>query len=240
MTMQVTDRCESLKKCQEGLGYSFKDVTLLERALVHTSCRLEYNGSNERLEFLGDAILGMVISEHLYKTFPGCPEGELTRIKSVVVSQALLAKVGKRLKLGHYITVGKGLSDRQSFPRSLIANVFEAIIAAIYLDRGLQATHDFILTHLGEEIKLVSKDEHEKNYKSLLQQYCQKHLTTTPHYKVIKQEGPDHGKTFEVMVVIKDEEYGRGKGNSKKEAEQSAAKAALQAVGKGNPAEDSL
>ncbi|MFQ5957435.1 MAG: ribonuclease III family protein, partial [Candidatus Brocadiales bacterium] len=111
-------RIESLKKCQEDLKYSFKDIPLLEKALIHTSCKLEYNSSNERLEFFGDAILGMVISKHLYDTFPELSEGELTRIKSVVVSQPILAKAGSTLKLGQYITVGKGLHNKHGFPKS--------------------------------------------------------------------------------------------------------------------------
>ncbi|HHT9131056.1 MAG TPA: ribonuclease III [Candidatus Tripitaka californicus] len=214
-----------LQKCQIALGYTFKDVSFLESALIHTSCKLEYNGSNERLEFMGDAILGMVISEHLYKAFPEYCEGELTRIKSVVVSQTILARVGDRLNLGEYVVVGKGLPERKSFPRSLIANVFEAIIAAIYLDGGLSAAKDFVVSQLGEEIARVCHSEHEGNYKSLLQQHCQKHLGTTPHYRLIHQHGPEHGKTFEVAVIIKDAEYRHGKGKSKKQAEQLAAEA---------------
>ena len=213
------------QKCQTALGYTFKDVSFLESALIHTSCKLEYNGSNERLEFMGDAILGMVISEHLYKAFPEYCEGELTRIKSVVVSQTILARVGDRLNLGEYVVVGKGLPERKNFPRSLIANVFEAIISAIYLDGGLSAVRDFVVSQLGEEIARVCHSEHEGNYKSLLQQHCQKHLGTTPHYRLIHQHGPEHGKTFEVAVIIKDTEYCHGKGKSKKQAEQLAAEA---------------
>lgn len=223
MKTRQANRREILKKFQEELKYTFKDVSLLEKALVHTSCKLEYNGSNERMEFLGDAVLGVIISGYLYDTFPEFSEGELTRIKSVVVSQPILARAGNRLGLGKYVTVGKGLHSKHGFPKSIIANVFEAVIAAIYIDGGISAAGDFVLTHLAEEIELTSRDEHAKNYKSLLQQYCQKYLNTTPQYKLIGQHGPDHGKTFEVMVVIKDNTYGQGKGKSKKEAEQLAA-----------------
>lgn len=227
MKAQETNKTENLKKCQKELKYTFKDTSLLEKALIHTSCKLEYNDSNERMEFLGDAILGMIISGYLYDTFPEFSEGELTRIKSVVVSQPILAKTAKRLKLHRYVTVGKGLHNKNGFPRSIIANVFEAIIAAIYLDGGTKAAGDFVLTHLREEIEPVSKDEHTGNYKSQLQQYCQKHLNTTPQYRLTGQHGPDHGKTFEIVVVIKDNAYGCGKGMSKKEAEQLAAKETL-------------
>ncbi len=219
-----------LQKCQVDLGYTFKDISLLERALIHTSCKLEYNGSNERLEFLGDAVLGMVVSEYLYKVFPEYCEGELTRIKSVVVSQAALARAGDKLNMGEYVVVGKGLPERKSFPRSLIANVFEAGVAAIYMDGGLKAARDFVLAQLGDEITRVCHSEHEGNYKSLLQQYCQRHLGTTPYYKLIHQHGPEHGKTFEVAVIINDTEYCHGKGKSKKQAEQLAAEATYRSL----------
>ncbi len=221
---------DELQRCQADIGYAFRDISLLHKALIHTSCRIEYDGSNERLEFLGDAILGMVISEHLYNTFPTCCEGELTRIKSVVVSQAILAKVGDTLNLREYVVVGKGLPERKNFPRSLIANVFEAVVAAIYLDRGLEVTRGFVVSHLKDEIERVRNSEHEGNYKSLLQQHCQKHLGTTPYYKLINQHGPEHGKTFEVAVVIKDIEYSHGKGKSKKQAEQLAAEATYRSL----------
>ncbi|MFQ5861998.1 MAG: ribonuclease III [Candidatus Brocadiales bacterium] len=230
MKTQGASRTDSLEQCQKDLKYSFKDTFLLKRALIHTSCKLEYNGSNERLEFLGDAVLGMIISGHLYDTFPELSEGELTRIKSVVVSQPILAKAGNKLRLGQYITVGKGLHNKNTFPKSIIADVFEAIIAAIYIDGGINTARDFVLTHLLEEIQLASKDEHESNYKSLLQQHCQRRLNTTPQYKLIRQHGPDHGKTFVVVVVINDTSYGQGKGKSKKEAEQLAAKETLNAI----------
>jgi ribonuclease-3 len=228
MRLQESDfhsSLDRLQRCQTELGYTFKDVSLLDRALIHTSCKLEYNGSNERLEFLGDAILGVVISEHLYKTFPEYCEGELTKIRSVVVSQAILARAGDRLNLREHVVVGKGLPERKHFPRSLIANVFEAIVAAIYLDGGLKVAREFVLSNLGEEITRVCQSEHEGNYKSLLQQHCQKHLGVTPHYKLIHQQGPEHGKTFEVAVIIKEAEYCHGKGKSKKQAEQLAAEA---------------
>lgn len=230
MKTQQASRKEILEKWQEELKYTFKNVSLLENALIHTSCKLEYNSSNERMEFLGDAVLGVIISSYLYNTFPEFNEGELTRIKSVVVSQPILAEAGNRLGLGKYITVGKGLHSKHGFPRSIIANVFEAIIAAIYLDGGIYAAGDFVLAQLSEEIELTSRDEHARNYKSLLQQYCQKYLNTTPQYKLIGQHGPDHGKTFEVMVVIKDSAYGQGKGKNKKEAEQLAAEETLNAL----------
>lgn len=221
---------EKLADCQKQIGYNFKDIKLLVKALTHTSCKADFNFSNERLEFLGDAILGMVISEYLFKTFPDYYEGELTKIKSVIVSQSTLAKIGFSLNLENYMTVGKGLIRKMTFPRSLLANAFEAIVAAIYLDSNLDTVRGFILNNLHDEIGIVSKDEHNKNYKSLLQQCCQKEFGYTPMYKVVQQHGPDHVKVFQVAVVINNVEYGTGWGKSKKEAAQRAAFHTLKAI----------
>ncbi|MDR4508902.1 MAG: ribonuclease III [Candidatus Brocadiaceae bacterium] len=218
---------EKLDECQQTLGYFFTDALLLQKALTHTSCRLENNFSNERLEFLGDAILGMIISDNLYKTLPHYSEGELTKIKSVVVSQTTLSKVALEANLKDFLSVGRGLNDQNFLPKSLLANVFEALIAAIYLDGGLKEAYRFTLKYLKKEIDIVCRNQHEKNYKSILQQYSQKEYGVTPSYRIVQQVGPDHGKSFEVVVLIKNNEYGKGWGKSKKEAEQSAAKETL-------------
>lgn len=232
MILQTNSRIEpeKLSECQSTIGYSFNDTFVLEKALTHTSCKLENNYSNERLEFLGDAILGMIISDYLYRTLPQCSEGELTKIKSVVVSQTTLARVSMEIPLKDFLSVGRGLNDRNFLPKSLLANVFEAVVAAIYLDGGLEPAYNFTIRYLKKEIDIVCKDQHEKNYKSILQQYSQKEYGVTPSYRVLQQIGPDHGKSFEVSVLIKDNEYGRGWGKSKKEAEQSAAKEALKII----------
>lgn len=218
---------EKLNECQFAIGYFFNNTEVLEKALTHTSCKLENSFSNERLEFLGDAILGMIISDYLYKTLSDCSEGELTKIKSVVVSQSTLAKVSSEVQLKDFLIVGRGLNDRNFLPKSLLANVFEAVIAAIYLDGGLESAYNFTVKHLKKEVDIVCKDQHEKNYKSILQQHSQKEYGATPCYQVLQQIGPDHGKSFEISVVIKGNEYGRGWGKSKKEAEQYAAKETL-------------
>ncbi len=218
---------EKLCECQLIIGYFFNSAGVLEKALTHTSCKLENNFSNEQLEFLGDAILGMIISDYLYKTFPQYSEGELTKIKSVVVSQTTLAKVSIEARLKDFLSVGRGLNDRNFLPKSLLANVFEAVIAAIYLDGGLEPAYNFTIKYLQKEIDIVCKNQHEKNYKSILQQYSQKEYGVTPSYRVLQQIGPDHGKSFEVIVLIKSNEYGRGWGKSKKEAEQFSAKETL-------------
>jgi ribonuclease III len=221
---------KKLEDCQQGLGYSFKDTKLLENALTHTSFKTPYNPSNERLEFLGDAILGMVISEYLFKKFPDYAEGKLTKIKSVVVSSATLAKIGIEMNLKRHVSVGKGLTTSSSLPKSLIANVFEAIIAAIYIDGGLNTVYDFILKKLKKEIDVVCNNKHEKNYKSILQHFCQKQRGHIPKYKIIKQTGPDHKKTFEVITMIDNVEYCTGLGNNRKNAEQIAARKTLESL----------
>lgn len=225
--VELTDK---LKDCQEKIGYFFKNINLLENALTHTSFKTPYNPSNERLEFLGDAILGMVISEYLFKKFSSYSEGDLTKIKSVVVSRATLAKIGTEMELKKHISVGKGLQTTSAFPKSLLANVFEAIIAAIYIDEGLEAAYDFIIKKLRKEINKVCNNQHEKNYKSILQHFCQKQHGHAPKYKVIKQTGPDHKKTFEVTAVINNVGYCTGSGNNKKEAEQVAARKTLESL----------
>jgi ribonuclease-3 len=225
-----TEIMKKLKDCQQTLGYSFKNIKLLENALTHTSFKTPYNPSNERLEFLGDAILGMVISEYLFKKFPNYSEGKLTKIKSVVVSSVTLAKIGIEMDLKRHVSVGKGLTTGSSLPKSLIANVFEAIIAAIYIDGGLKAVFDFILKHLDSEIDIVCNNKHEKNYKSILQHFCQKEQGHIPKYKIIKQSGPDHKKTFEVVTLINNVEHCTGLGNNRKNAEQIAARKTLESL----------
>jgi ribonuclease-3 len=172
----------------------------------------------------------MVISEYLFKKFPDYAEGKLTKIKSVVVSSATLAKIGTEMDLKRHVSVGKGLTTSSSLPKSLIANVFEAIIAAVYIDRGLKAAYDFIVTQLSKEIDIVCNNKHEKNYKSILQHFCQKQRGHIPKYKIINQRGPDHKKIFEVITTINNVEYCTGQGNNRKNAEQIAARKTLESL----------
>ncbi|MBM4084310.1 MAG: ribonuclease III, partial [Planctomycetes bacterium] len=218
---------DPLQRCQELLGYSFRDPALLEIALTHSSSRTDQRPSNERLEFLGDAILGMAVSEYLFNAYPDEQEGEMTKIKSHVVSQSALVKICRRIGLRDFMLVGKGLSVKRPLPPSLLANLFEAVIAAIYLDGGLAAANKFILDHLKDEIEICRRNQHEQNFKSLLQQFSQQRLSLTPGYRVLREEGPDHVKTFHVISVINGKEFGSGWGRSKKEAEQRAAEETL-------------
>ncbi|MEW6359816.1 MAG: ribonuclease III [Planctomycetota bacterium] len=219
---------DSLAACQKVMGYHFRDVTLLERALTHSSMKTSAMESNERLEFLGDSVLAMVIAQRIFEKYPNQTEGEMTKIKSVVVSRRMLAKVSRELALYCHMTIGKGITTCRKIPPSVHGNVLEAIIGAMYLDGGLAPAREFILTHLDPLIDMVEKDRHGANFKSLLQQHTQRHMSATPSYRVVNEHGPDHGKSFEVVAVIKGKEYGSGWGNSKKDAEQRAAQKTLE------------
>ena len=200
-------------------------------ALTHASsadCRLQ---SNERMEFLGDAILGYVVCEYLYATFPDLLEGDLTKIKSAVVSRSTCARISKEINLSNLLNLGKGMSGRPGLPQSVAAAVLEAIIAAIYLDGGMEAVKPFILRHLEPLIREAAESAHHQNFKSVLQQYAQRCMPTSPSYVLLDEKGPDHAKCFEVCVQINGTRYDSSWANSKKEAEQKAALNALAALG---------
>jgi ribonuclease-3 len=216
-----------LKECQEALGYQFARPELLALSLTHASRKTRDIPSNERLEFLGDAVLGMVISEYLFGAHPGLAEGEMTQIKSVVVSRPTIAAESDRLGLWRFLSVGKGMAALEEVPVSLLANVFEAVIGAIYLDGGIEVARDFILHNLRNQIELVENDQHRKNYKSMLQEFAQREFGALPTYEVLEEEGPDHMKSFLVVTVVGSKKYESAWGRSKKEAEQNAAKATL-------------
>lgn len=216
-----------VRQCEGQIGYHFKEPTFLVQALTHSSIKTDDNPSNERLEFLGDAVLGLVMTEFLFSYFHELDEGELTQIKSVVVSTPVLARESDRLGLAGLYNVGKGVTKRRGIPVSLQANVFEAVVGAIYKDGGLEAARRFIVRNLFHHVLAVAQNEHPRNYKSLLQQWAQKELCVTPGYRVVAEKGPDHLKHFEVVAVIGKKSYGRGSGRSKKDAEQVAARETL-------------
>ena len=218
---------ERIDGCQEAIACQFRDPFWLQKALTHSSNRSDLGLSNERMEFLGDAILGMVVSEHLFSTYSGHAEGELTAIKSVVVSQRTLARHGRELGLDKFLSVGRGMSKGRRLPNSVVANVFEAVIAAVYLDQGLDAARQFVLSNLQGEIEDAEHTKHSKNFKSLLQQLAQRELGCTPCYRVIEESGPDHAKSFRVVTMVNEVEYGTGWGRNKKEAEQHSARESL-------------
>ncbi len=221
-----------LENIQKKLSYNFKNIDLLREALTHKSFvnenpELNLN-DNERLEFLGDAVLDLVISTYLIKNFPHFQEGELSRSKSIVVSESSLAKIAAGLDLGQYLFLGRG--EEQTGGRkkeSLLANALEAIIAAIYLDGGLEAADDLIRMTFAGDIMIIAHEGISLDYKTDLQEYCQARGLHLPVYKVKKESGPDHRKTFEIELLIDGKVLGIGSGRSKKEAEQKAAEEAL-------------
>ena len=217
----------SLDTCQSILGYRFRDSSLLVRCLTHASAARTRLESNERIEFLGDAILGAIVCEALYDQFPESPEGELTRIKSVVVSRATCARVVRDLNLEQFFVLGKGISHHQPTPSSVLATAFEALIGGLYLDGGYDVAREFVLRVVREEIVQAAESSVGVNYKSLLQQRTQKILGETPVYEVLDEKGPDHSKCFQVNAVVGSRTFSPAWGASKKAAEQLAAQNAL-------------
>ncbi|MCK6481954.1 MAG: ribonuclease III [Planctomycetes bacterium] len=221
---------DRLRACQDAIGYHFRDIEFLRNALTHSSVKTENHPSNERLEFLGDSVLGHIVAEYVYQLLPDYDEGEMTKVKSVVVSTQGLADVAQKLRLDKFLLVGRGISMRGVIPQSLMANTFEALVAAVYLDRGFECARLYVLDHLGPPIDDCLQDRHQKNYKSILQQIAQRDLNSTPTYKVRKEEGPDHRKDFEVVAVVGGYEFEPAWGPTKKEAEQRAARAAVMSL----------
>jgi ribonuclease-3 len=222
---------QDLQQIEQIIGYHFTEPALLVRAFHHASSVEDRILSNERLEFLGDAVLGLVICETLYERFPGYLEGDLTKIKSVLVSRRMCAKVIKELGLQDFLMVGKGMSGSRSITGSLSSALLEAIVAAIYQDGGLAAAKKFVLRIFNSMIERSDAGQTHGNYKSLLQQHAQQRLGVTPTYNLLDEKGPDHNKCFEAEAVIADRHFGSGWGTNKKEAEQKAAFNALVELG---------
>jgi ribonuclease-3 len=218
---------EMLQQCEAALQYRFQNRDLLRNCLTHASGANHRLASNERLEFLGDAILGAVVCEMLYHRFPEETEGELTRIKSIVVSRSTCARISERLSLPKFLLLGKGLSVHEMVPMSVAAAVFESLIAGVYLDGGLEAARRLIEGVMGPEIELAGGVDHGRNHKSLLQQYAQKMFGETPVYRLLDEKGPDHSKCFKVAALIGQQTYHPAWGANKKAAEQRAAQNAL-------------
>ena len=232
--LNLIDKSASI---EEKIGYQFKDRGLLVLAFVHRSFynenRSEVQQHNERLEFLGDSVLGVLISEYLYTYFPSGTEGQLSHLRAHLVESAMCAFFLQKLNIAEYILLGRGekMNDGRG-KESIQADLFEALLAAIYLDGGLDEVKRFFWAHFKEEIESSLK-EPLRNWKAELQDYSQKKHQKPPDYKVIKEYGPDHNKKFEVAVYLEEVEMGKGSGSSKKEAEQLAAQEALMNLEKG-------
>lgn len=221
---------------QNRLAYRFQNLDLLRAALTHRSFHHESHGAtpqdNERLEFLGDSVLGLAVSEYLTQTFPRYNEGDLSKARGRLVSGVVLAKVARSLKVGEVLRLGRGEEMTKGREKSsLLANALEAIIAAVYLDCGFQHTKTLVLRWLLDEIRGTQpKDRAAGDSKGLFQQWCQRSFNVLPLYRVLSESGPHHAKVFEVQVEVRDKLYGVGWGRNKKEAEQEAAKTALERI----------
>jgi ribonuclease-3 len=226
-TVQEIDLPSILEKCERRIAYEFTDKGMLQAALTHASGAQHRLASNERLEFLGDAILGAIVCELLYRQYPEYLEGDLTRLKSIVVSRQTCAKISEALQMQEFLILGKGMTTHPTVPPSLLANVFESLIAAIYLDGGTQPARDFVERHVGREIDLAAGGEMGRNYKSLLQQLAQREYGSTPTYQLLDEKGPDHSKCFKIAAQVGTSRYQAAWGRNKKEAEQRAARNAL-------------
>jgi ribonuclease-3 len=218
----------SREELADRLGWSVADDDLLVRSLAHRSWCAENPGigSNERLEFLGDAVLGLVVTDHLYRTYPDMPEGELAKVRASVVNSAALAELAAELDIGDALLLGKG--EDQSGGRqkpSILADAMEALIGAIYLDRGWSASETMIMRLLGERIESAAAGPGGQDYKTRLQELCARAFDQLPVYAVT-DEGPDHAKVFHAVVHVRGQPEGEGRGRSKKQAEQAAARAA--------------
>jgi ribonuclease III len=234
MSQDLTTRREPeiLEECQEVIGYQFQRPELLRAALTHTSGADTRLSSNERLEFLGDAVLGLVTCEQLFLRFPEYQEGDLTKIKSAVVSRRTCARISKLLNLGDFLFLGKGMNlhTHVTMPANLLADVYESLVGAIFIDGGLEPAKKFVLLHMGPEIEEVAEAAHAGNHKSQLQQVAQRKYNATPLYQLLDEKGPDHSKCFKVAAVIGRYHHPAAWGRTKKEAEQNAALNALAAI----------
>ena len=224
---------KDLNSLEKEIGYVFKKRSLLKQAVTHTSYANQNRGSgpfNERLEFLGDAVLSLISADFLYKKFPSMAEGDLTKLRSSLVCTASLSEYARRIKLGDYLLLGKGeLATGGNERDSNLENAFEALIAAVYLDGGIDKARRFVLRFLDDSVE--THHISFKDYKTKLQEIVQESHEETLNYVITKESGPDHDKRYEVEVHLNSNVIGKGKGRSKKQAEQEAAKQALQLMG---------
>ncbi|MFA5967018.1 MAG: ribonuclease III [Patescibacteria group bacterium] len=221
---------EALQQLQEKLGIKFTDSKLLEQAFIHRSYLNEHSfplGHNERLEFLGDAVLELIVSNYLYKTFPEKPEGELTAIRAALVRRETLKEVADELEFHKYLKLSRGEAKSVINQAAILSNTVESVIGAIYLDQGITWAEKFIQQYLIPKTHPIVAAQSYVDAKSHLQELAQEKDSFTPTYQVVNESGPDHNKIFEVAVLIGKKEWGRGTGNSKQTAEMAAAADAL-------------
>jgi ribonuclease-3 len=216
-----------VEECEDILNYYFQNKNLLLEAITHASFTDNRVNSYERLEFLGDSILGFAVCDYLFHRFPNWLEGELTKVKSNVVSRQTCAKIGFAMGIDRILVVGKGVGSLGKVPSSLVANAFESIVGAIYLDGGIEAVRHFLLPLIEDHVAAAVAGRLDTNYKSELQQYSQKRFNVPPNYRVVDSRGPDHEKEFLVSAIVHKQTFEPAWGSNKKEAEQRAAANAL-------------
>jgi ribonuclease-3 len=228
LTKPDQEREKTLREFEKKTGYKFRELDILNAALTHPSylhenqIRDEYH--YERMEFLGDSVLGLIVCRHLYCEFPDYAEGALSDIKSHVVSEKHLANIAKRMELGKYIRFGAGEARTGGRRKnSILANVFEAVLGAIFLDGGYDKAEIYLLKFSKDDIVIHPPERESSNFKGILQKYCQIYLSSDPNYRVVGEQGPSHSRKFEMEVWAVNQKLGYGQGKSKKEAEQKAA-----------------
>jgi ribonuclease III len=230
--MLSTERIQALTSLQKQINYTFRDIALLNKALTHKSYVNENSQTlkdNERFEFLGDSVLDLIVSGHMIKAFPDFAEGTLSKIRAAVVNETCLAELARQMDLGKYLLLGKGeAASGGSEKNSLLANAYEALAGAVFFDSNLETALEIYLPVLDREIAKYADTSRFRDYKSELQEYTQTHFNCIPNYKIVDEKGPAHAKEFEVAVLVQESIRGRGNGKSKKEAEQAAAKSALE------------
>ena len=220
----------NFNKLEENIGYTFKNKELLKNSLTHTSYAYENNvQSNEKLEFLGDSILEFLSSKYLYGKYKKLKEGEMTKVRATVVCEDSLYKIALKHNFSDFLYLGKSESSNNAhLSKAILADSVEALIAAIYLDSGLESTEKFIIENLKEPIEIATKNVGNKDYKTVLQEKLQIHGNVEIKYYITKESGPDHDKEFESKVECNGKVLGKGKGKTKKESEMMAAKAAIE------------
>ena len=226
-----------METLEERLGYTFQNKALLKGAMYHSSYANEHRGSdiqsNERLEFLGDAVLGLVVGEHLFRTHPDAPEGDLTRMRAALVCEESLHEVAQSLGLGQYLKLGRGEESGGGRRRpSILADATESVFAAVYLDGGMEAARSLIHRVLLDENREEAVERRRKDYKTVLQEMVQRKSNQVLRYELVGSAGPDHAKVFSACVKLNGQVIGLGTGHSKKEAEQAAARTALEQMNK--------
>jgi len=229
------NRLEQIKEFENIINHKFNKLSIINEALTHSSyaneSRSKYTHNNERLEFLGDSVLSIIVSDYIYLKYNNLPEGELTKLRANVVCEPSLAYQARQINLGKYLLLGKGEEVTGGRDRvSILADAFEAVIGALYLDGGMDIARNFVLNMLSRSIELASTGSLFRDYKTDLQELLQSKYDDKISYRVVDETGPDHNKTFEVEVILGDRVLGAGQGKSKKESEQMAAKKALEKV----------